>query len=77
MDKNEFIEKVKEILELEDVSLTENSNLNDFEEYDSISILSVIALIDESFNMKLTSEELESITTVNSLITLIGEEKFN
>ena len=76
MQTKEFIKKIKDELEIEeDINLS--SDLNDFPEYDSLAVLSLIALIDESFGVSLSAEQFKSITTANSLIELIGKEKFN
>lgn len=76
MKVNEFIEELKETLELEDIELNEDTNLKDLEEYDSLSVLSIIAMIDEKFGKKLSGQDFQSITTVMSLIELIGKDRF-
>ncbi len=76
MKVDEFIEKLKEILELQDVELCEETNLRDLEEYDSLAVLSIIAMVDENFGRKLTGQNFQSITTVRSLIKLIGDKYF-
>jgi|AntAceMinimDraft_3_1070362.scaffolds.fasta_scaffold44631_1 acyl carrier protein len=76
MTIKDFIEKLEHALEIEDEHLTENTNVKELDEYDSLSLLSIIAMIDESFKKKLSSEEFKSITTVKSLMLMIGEENF-
>ena len=76
MTKEQFIEKLKTALEIENVDLNENTNIKDLDEYDSLSVLSIIVMIDENFEKKLSSEDFNSITTVKSLILIIGEENF-
>jgi len=76
MKVDEFIEKLKEILELQDVELGEETNLRDLEQYDSLAVLSIIAMVDENFGRKLSGQNFQSITTVRSLMKLIGDEYF-
>jgi acyl carrier protein len=76
MKVNEFIEKLKETLELEDEELNEDTNLKDLEEYDSLSVLSIIAMIDENFGKQLSAQQFSDVTTVTSLIEKIGVENF-
>ncbi len=76
MKINEFIEELKETLELENVEINESTILKDLEEYDSLSVLAIIALVDENFGKKLSGKDFQSITTVKSLIKLIGEKRF-
>jgi len=52
------------------------TNLKELEEYDSLSVLSIIAMIDEKFGKKIPGQNFQSITTVKSLMELIGIENF-
>jgi len=77
MEKDRFIELLKETLEIdESIQLNENTVLTEIEEYDSLSTLGIIALIDEHFGKKLSGEDLQNITTVKSLMEMIGEDQF-
>ena len=77
MKTPEFIEKLKEALELEKVNLTITTNLKEIDGYDSMSIMTIIAFADEHFSKKLTAQQLASITTLKSLKELIGSEHFS
>lgn len=70
------MDDLKETLEFENLDLTENTILKEIENYDSLSILTIIALVDEKFEKKLTAKQLASISTVRSLMELIGLEYF-
>jgi len=73
--KQEFIEKLTDDLELEIGEIAdENSMLQGL--FSSLGVLVIIALCDESFSKELTAEEIKSITTVKSLMALIGMEHF-
>ena len=72
-----FIDKLKEALEFEEVEITESTNLKQIEGYDSMSVMTIIAFVDENFSKKLTAQQLASITTVKSLKDLIGLDSFS
>ena len=75
MNTKDFINELIDVLELEEDDLVdENSMLK--EHYSSLGILSIIALCDEQFSKELSSDELMSITTVKSLMELIGIKHF-
>ena len=76
MKYQKFIELITDALEIKDETSLK-TNLNDLPEYDSLAVLSLIALIDESFGMSLSAEQFESVTTIESLTELIGKDKFN
>jgi len=71
-----FLNELKETLEIDDVELDEETNLKELEEYDSLSVLSIIAMIDENFGKRISGQDFQSITTVGSLMELIGMENF-
>lgn len=77
MKKDEFINLLKEVLEFTDKDLKENSNLKEIEGFDSMSVMAIIALVDESFSKRLTAQQLSGITTIRSLMELIGSENFS
>ena len=77
MKKSEFMEKLKDALEIDaNKEITEETDLRYLEECDSLGVLTIIALVDENFGKQLSSPDFQKITTVSSLIKLIGEENF-
>jgi|WetSurMetagenome_2_1015567.scaffolds.fasta_scaffold176075_2 acyl carrier protein len=77
MKTQEFIKNLQEALDLEKKDLTTETNLKTLDGYDSMSVMTIIALADEHFSKKLTAQQLASITTVRSLIELIGTDHFS
>ena len=78
MKKKEFIDELKDALEIEDEDqeITLETDLRYVEEYDSLSVLAIIAMIDKNFGEQIPSSDFLKITTVSSLMELIGKEHF-
>lgn len=78
MKVENFINELKDALEIEDEDqeITLETNLKDLEEYDSLSVLSIIAMIDKNFGKQIPSSDFIKITTVGTLMKLIGKEYF-
>lgn len=76
MKKQEFFKKLAETLEITSKELNSDTILTQLDEYDSMAVMSIIAFTDENFGVKLTAKQIASITDLNSLIKLIGSEKF-
>jgi len=78
MKTEDFIRELKEALEIEDEDkeITLETNLKELEEYDSLSVLSIIAMTDKNFGKQIPSSDFIKITTIKSLMDLIGEEHF-
>ena len=77
MTSTDFLRELAGSLEIAEKRLDETTDLTALDEYDSLSVLAIIALIDESFGISLTGPQLAQFTTVGSLMDLIGRERFD
>ncbi|WP_422080655.1 phosphopantetheine-binding protein [Ulvibacterium sp.] len=64
-----FLAEITEILEEESVELTDE--LESFEAWDSLTVLSIIALCDSEYGVALSAEEIDNSGTVLGLRELI------
>jgi len=76
MTKQEFFVNLKEELEI-DVALVGVINLKNLDEWDSMTAMVLIGYVSNEFGVTLTAEDLEVITTIDSLIEKIGVDKFD
>ena len=67
MDK--YISGISEILEVESVELSDE--LNSFEAWDSLAVLSIIAFCDSEYSVALSAEEINNSGTILGLKELI------
>ena len=65
----DFPAKLADILEEDEVK--PEDRLEDYEEWDSLSVLSVLAMIDADYDVMLESEALADLVTVGDLIALM------
>ncbi|MDR2205155.1 MAG: phosphopantetheine-binding protein [Flavobacteriaceae bacterium] len=70
-----FLEKLQEELE-EDETLTLDTNFKALESYDSLSLLTIIAFVDENFGKKIEAKQFKDMKTISDLIGIIGKENF-
>lgn len=70
MDVDNFLNLLSDVLQ-RDEPVLEDMQLDDIDEYDSMSMLNVIVLIDKEYNKLISSEELESCETVKDIIDLV------
>lgn len=71
---DKFMNKLGEILSVPASSLSDDYSLDE-ENFDSIIVLSVIALVDEEFDVTLPGDELTSVTTIGELMALIHRSR--
>lgn len=67
--KEELLNKIAEILEVDEISTLDH--LNSFDEWDSLTGLSIIALVDSDYNKSLTNDQLKEFVTVEDLVSYI------
>jgi acyl carrier protein len=72
MSTAEFLAKVDEILELPSGTLKGEEKLEDLENWDSVAMVSFIALVDERNGARLNVKQLGACETVNDLLKLAG-----
>ena len=77
MKKNEFIEKLAKHCEFGQQEITLSTPLKSIEGYDSLAIMSMIAFVDEYYKIKISTQQIQGLKDINSLIELLGEEKFD
>lgn len=78
MEKNEILAKVQEIfqdiLDNEDIELTNASTADDVEEWDSLSHIQLVVAIEKAFGLKFTSKEILSWNNVGEMIDCIANK---
>lgn len=71
MNKSDFLIELEDILQREE-PCAENDNLEDYEEWDSLSKMAIMAYYDKNFGVKLSLNDLKNVSTVSDLIKLAG-----
>lgn len=68
-----IIAKLEELLDVE--SINENDLLENFEDWDSLSIISFIAFLDKEYSVNLYTNELQQAKTIKDLLQLIKDKQ--
>lgn len=76
MTKHDLCNEIAEIMEVDD-EINETTDLTKYEEFDSLAIMSLVALINSKFGKRVPGTELKNIKTPAELIALIGESMFD
>ena len=76
MEKSVFLSRLQEELEFES-ELEINTNIKDLVEWDSMAAMVLIGFVSDEFGMTLNADDITAITTIESLIEKIGQDKFN
>jgi len=65
--ETKFLEMISEALEIEGRTITMNDAFRDYEEWDSLARLSLIAEIDAVYNVVIEDEVFKNLLTLNDL----------
>ncbi|NBK98813.1 MAG: acyl carrier protein [Erysipelotrichia bacterium] len=68
MTKQEKLALLEETFELEEGELKEDMSLSELENWDSMTKLSLIVLMDDEFEKKLTGEQIKGFITVKDIL---------
>lgn len=68
MEIKEFIEKFAEAIEVENYeALTSETSFHDLDEWSSISVMLLIAFMDEEFGKEITLADIKNAATIQDL----------
>lgn len=68
-----FLAKIAEILEV--ASVSENDDLKTFPQWDSLAVLSVIAMLDASYGINLRAADLQAAQSAGALWVVVQQRK--
>lgn len=75
MERKEIFSKLNEIfcdvLDLDEIQLTDETCADDIEEWDSLSHIQLIVAIERAFNIKFTSKEMLNWDNVGHMVDCI------
>jgi len=69
MNNEDFYRALTEILDVDAVKAEDI--LRDFSEWDSLTVLSVLAMADSNYGVTITPEDIRSVVTAGDLATLV------
>lgn len=76
MNIQDFVEKFAEAIEMESVDgLKENTRFRDLEEWNSLAVLSVIAMLDEEYNIQIENVDFKKLETIGDIAQFIKTRK--
>jgi acyl carrier protein len=77
MNTLEFCQRLADILDI--VEVKPENVLGEFEQWDSLAVLSVLAMVDSKYRVTIRANEIRSVVTVGDLAKLVeaklGEAK--
>lgn len=72
MSNEEKIALLEDMMELDEGSLSEDTILDDVEEWDSMASLSLIVLMGDKFDKKIDANQIREFETVKDILDYMG-----
>ena len=66
--ETKFIDLFKEVLEIEDRDINLSDEFRQYDEWDSLVYLSVIAMLDDEYDIVIETDEFKKLITVGELM---------
>ena len=73
--EEKFLQKFKEVLEVTDRDLSLTDHFRNYEEWDSLAFLSLIAMIDEEYDVIIDGKDFKQLETVADIQQAIKERQ--
>ena len=73
MENNEFLLLLDELLELEPGTVKGSETLDSFDGWNSLAVISLMALVDEHFGISLQPRQIAACSTIADLVGLLGD----
>lgn len=71
MDNSKKIELLADLFDVDPAEIRESIELDGFEPWDSMSKLSLIVLMDDECNKKLTGEQIQAFKTIGDILSFM------
>ena len=65
--QKKFLELVKEVLEIEDRDIQLEDKFKDYDEWDSLANLSLVAMLDDEFGVVIDNQKFKNMQTLQEL----------
>jgi acyl carrier protein len=73
--QEKFIKLLQEAFEMEDVSIDMNDKFREYPEWDSLARLSLIAMLDDEFEINIEDDVFKTLITVEDLYNEVIKRK--
>lgn len=73
--EEKFIDLFKKTVETNNQDITQDTKFRDLENWDSLSFLSILAMIDEEYDVVIEGNDFRKLVTIKDLINEIKSRK--
>ncbi len=71
MTEKEKLAMLEDVLDAEEGSLSPDMSLDEVDEYDSMTKLSIVVMMEDEFDKKITADDVRAFRTVGDILALM------
>lgn len=72
--EEKFLENLKEVFEIEDRELSMNDKFREYPEWDSLVYLSIIAMLDDEYDIQIEESDFKKLLTIGDLYNAVNKK---
>ena len=69
--EEKFLESLKDVLEVEEHTINMEDKFREYDEWNSLAYLSVIAMIDEEYDLQIEEADFKKLITIQDLYNAV------
>ncbi len=69
--KEKFITLIKEVFEMEEEEVNLNDTFRNYDTWDSLTHLSLIAMLDDEYDLQIEDADFQKLTTIDDLFQTV------
>lgn len=67
----DFIKKIEDVFEMPNGSINPNDNFREYQEWDSLALLSLMAMLEDEYNSTISRDNFQRLLTIEDLYNYI------
>jgi acyl carrier protein len=71
--EEKIIDALREALDNEDIDIQLNDTFREYDDWDSLAYLTLIAVLDEQFGVEIENDDFKGLKTVGDLVNIVQE----
>ena len=68
-----FIKKLEDVFEMQTGSINSSDIFREYKEWDSMALLSLMAMLEDEYNKTIPREEFQKITTIEEIFYFVNK----
>lgn len=69
--EQKFLDLIKDVMEIENRDISLSDNFRDYDEWDSLANLSLVAMLDDEYNVVINAQKFKKMNTLQEIFDAV------